>query len=412
MGGDGLLQRWVRFNGVGALGIAIQLGVLAWLVRTLGVHYLWATLVAVEVTVLHNFAWHERWTWRDRPSPSSARLLGRIGRFHLFNGGISLAGNLALMRGLTGSLQLDPLASNIIAILVCSVVNFAASELFVFTRTVVIALLVVSLPALAAADDLPPAPGEMLAVDLQARTLQAWTAYEQAVDTRFGAASPTSAPFFALDGFGVKDWRSTAFSGSVAMAPIERARPGDGEPSVPDGKIHHWAGAIFVPRTSVASVLERLSRLAGDESRHYEDVIASKLLSKDGDRYGIFMKLRRSKIITVTYNTEHAVEYRRLGTSRAAARSVSTRIAELEESGTPREREKPVGSDSGYLWRLNAYWRYEAVNGGVLIECESVSLSRAVPMLLRPFVTGTVEGLARESLQRTLVGLRTFLTAS
>jgi putative flippase GtrA len=412
MSGDGLLQRWVRFNGVGALGIAVQLGVLACLVRTLDVHYLWATLVAVEVTVLHNFAWHERWTWRDRPSPSSARLLGRIGRFHLFNGGISLAGNLVLMRGLTGWLQLDPLASNIIAILVCSAVNFAASELFVFTRTIVIALLVVSLPALAVADELPPAPGEMLAVDLQARTLQAWTAYQQTVDTRFGAASPTSTPFFALDAFDVKDWRTTASSGGVAMAQIERARPGDGEPSVPDGKIHHWAGAIFVPRTSVASVLERLSRLAGDESKHYEDVIASKLLSKDGDRYRIFMKLRRSKIRTVTYNTEHAVEYRRLATSRAAARSVSTRIAELEEAGTPRERERPVGSDSGYLWRLNAYWRYEAVNGGVLIECESVSLSRAVPMLLRPFVTGTVEGLARESLQRTLVGLRTYLTAS
>jgi putative flippase GtrA len=412
MSGDGLLQRWVRFNGIGALGIAVQLGVLAWLVRMLDVHYLWATLVAVEVTVLHNFAWHERWTWRDRPSPTGTRLLARIGRFHLFNGAISLAGNMVLMRGLTGSLQLDPLASNIIAILVCSVVNFAASELFVFTRTVLIALLVLSLPALAAADKSPSAATEVLAVDLQARTLQAWTAYEQAVDARFAAASPTSTPFYALDAFGVRDWRSTALSGSVAMAQIERARPGDAEPAVPDGKIHHWTGAIFVPRTSVAAVLDRLSRLAGDESKHYEDVIASKLLSKDGDRYRIFMKLRRSKVITVTYNTEHAVEYRHIGAARAAARSVSTRVAELEEAGTPREREKPVGSDSGYLWRLNAYWRYEAVNGGVAIECESVSLSRAVPMLLRPFVTGTVEGLARESLQRTLVGLRTFLTAS
>ena len=85
---------------------------------------------------------------------------------------------------------------------------------------------------------------------------------------------------------------------------------------------------------------------------------------------------------------------------------MATRIAELDDAGTPQEREKKAGSDSGYLWRLNAYWRYEAVNGGVLIECESVSLSRGIPFVLRPFVTGAVEGVARESLERTLTGLR------
>jgi hypothetical protein len=89
---------------------------------------------------------------------------------------------------------------------------------------------------------------------------------------------------------------------------------------------------------------------------------------------------------------------------------VATKIAELAEVGTPREREKPPGSDRGFLWRLNAYWRYETVPGGVLIECESVSLSRSVPLLVRPFVTGTVEGVARESLERTLAGLRAALT--
>ncbi|HTG75973.1 MAG TPA: hypothetical protein VL546_02300, partial [Steroidobacteraceae bacterium] len=96
--------------------------------------------------------------------------------------------------------------------------------------------------------------------------------------------------------------------------------------------------------------------------------------------------------------------------ARASARSVATRIAQLDDAGTPQEHELKPGSDSGYLWRLNAYWRYEAVPGGVLIECESVSLSRAVPYVLRPFATGLVEGLARESLERTLTGLRGYLT--
>jgi putative flippase GtrA len=400
---DGLFQRWIKFNGVGALGIAVQLAMLALLVRNTSVHYLVATAVAVETAVLHNFFWHERWTWRTRPSGSPRRALTRLGRFHLLNGAISLVGNVVLMRILTGSLEMDPLAANIIAIMVCSIMNFAASELVVFKRVaaaLAIALAVQPLDAAAAG------PEDMLTVDLQQRTLQAWAAYEQATDSRLAASSP----FFAMDAFGVRNWRQTALANGIAMAQIERARPGDASPSVPDGKIHHWAGAIFVPNTSVAAVLDRLSQLAGQESKYYEDVIGSKLLSRDGDRYRIFMKLRRSKIVTVTYNTEHAVEYRRLSPTRAAARSVSTRIAELKDAGTASESEKPIGSDSGYLWRLNAYWRYEAVGNGVLIECESVSLSRGVPALLRPFVTGTVEGLARESLQRTLTGLRKYLT--
>ncbi len=121
------------------------------------------------------------------------------------------------------------------------------------------------------------------------------------------------------------------------------------------------------------------------------------------------MKLRRTKVITATYNTEHSVEYRRLSAQRASSRSVATRIAELEDAGAPGEHEKAPGADSGYLWRLNAYWRFEQTPRGVLIECESLSLSRSIPSLLRPFISGIVEGVARESLEKTLHSLRTVL---
>ena len=84
-------------------------------------------------------------------------------------------------------------------------------------------------------------------------------------------------------------------------------------------------------------------------------------------------------------------------------------MAELADPGTPREREKPAGTDTGFLWRLNAYWRFEQMGDGVLIECESVSLSRSVPLLARPFISGVVEGIAEESLEGTLKSLRKFL---
>jgi hypothetical protein len=185
--------------------------------------------------------------------------------------------------------------------------------------------------------------------------------------------------------------------------------PGAAEPSIPDARVHHWVGAVFVRGATLPRVLDYLRGHAGRESESFDDVVASKLIARDGDALRVYMKLRRDSVITVTYNTEHAVEYRQIGPSRASSRSVATKIAELANAGTPQEREKSAGDDHGFLWRLNAYWRFEQVDGGVLIECESVSLSRSVPLLLRPFVTGTVEGIARESLQKTLVSLRTAL---
>jgi hypothetical protein len=115
-------------------------------------------------------------------------------------------------------------------------------------------------------------------------------------------------------------------------------------------------------------------------------------------------------VITVTYNTEHVVDYHRVTGSRALVRSVATRIAELAAASTPQEHEKPSADDNGFLWRLNAYWRYEAVPGGVIVECESVSLSRPVPLLIRPVANPIVDRIARESMQRTLTNLRALLT--
>jgi hypothetical protein len=169
---------------------------------------------------------------------------------------------------------------------------------------------------------------------------------------------------------------------------------------------------VFIPNITLDHVMRYLLNRAGRESDHFDDVLSSKLIARDGDRVRIYMKLQRENIITVTYNTEHEVEYRRISESRGSSRSVATRIAELADANTPQEREKPVGNDHGFLWRLNAYWRYEQVNGGVLIECESVSLSRDVPWGFAWLVNPKVHGIARESLEKTLVSLRAELAKS
>ena len=125
-----MLLRWAKFNAVGAAGVAVQLGVLALLESVLRLQYLVATALAVEAAVLHNFAWHERWTWRDRSGRGGA--LQRLVRFNLTTGVVSIAVNLGLMRLLVGRFHLPYLAANLLAIAAGSLANFLLSDAFVF----------------------------------------------------------------------------------------------------------------------------------------------------------------------------------------------------------------------------------------------------------------------------------------
>jgi putative flippase GtrA len=127
-----LLARWLRFNLVGAMGMAVQLGALALLSRFDGGHYLVASAAAVELAVLHNFAWHLRVTWPDRREGSPVP--GQLVRFHLANGAVSIFGNLGLMRLLVGNGHLPLLLANGIAIFCCSVANFCLGHTWAFAR--------------------------------------------------------------------------------------------------------------------------------------------------------------------------------------------------------------------------------------------------------------------------------------
>ncbi|MFQ5817231.1 MAG: GtrA family protein [Terriglobia bacterium] len=125
-------RRWLKFSSVGAIGIGVQLTTLTVLAGGLDLNYLLATGLAVEAAVLHNFIWHERWTWRDRTRLSRADTLRRLVRFHLTTGAQSIVGNLGFMRLLVGSLHLHYLFANFLTIAACSIINFLVSDRFVF----------------------------------------------------------------------------------------------------------------------------------------------------------------------------------------------------------------------------------------------------------------------------------------
>jgi putative flippase GtrA len=123
-----IATRWIKFNLVGGMGMVVQVLVLLVLKTGLHLHYLVATALAVEAAVIHNFLWHERFTWADRASPGFARLC----KFNLTTGLFSIAGNLVLMKLLVGFEHMNHLLANGITITGCSVVNFLVSDGFVF----------------------------------------------------------------------------------------------------------------------------------------------------------------------------------------------------------------------------------------------------------------------------------------
>ncbi len=128
------LMRWCKFNLVGGIGIAVQFGALFLLKMVLNFNYLLATAIAVEAAVVHNFVWHEQFTWADRVRPSWRGSFPRLLRFNLTTGAVSIVGNLALMKLMVGQGHMNYLLANALAIAVCSLANFLVSEGWVFEK--------------------------------------------------------------------------------------------------------------------------------------------------------------------------------------------------------------------------------------------------------------------------------------
>ena len=125
--------RWMAFSSVGAMGMGVQLVTLVTLAELVESHYLVATVVAIEAAILHNFVWHERWTWADRVDGARGRW-GRLARFNLVSGSLAVTGQLVFTALYVGVFSIHYAAANIMAIASCSLFNFVANDRLVFRR--------------------------------------------------------------------------------------------------------------------------------------------------------------------------------------------------------------------------------------------------------------------------------------
>jgi putative flippase GtrA len=353
-----------KFAIVGILGFLVQLSTLFVLIVLARWSWPVATLIAVECAVVHNFLWHERWTWARRLGPTTwLERADRFVRFNATNGLTSVAGNLIVTALLLAGAAIPPVAANAIVVVAVSLANFLSADRWIFrpSRTTCrIAVLVLAIGLTAGRASAEPS----------AATLEAWAKYVATAESRL--------------------WQACGAARSAPSGPVA-----DGETiDIGPATISHWRGSIVLRDLTVEALLRRLQDPGTPPPQ--DDIVASRVLGRAPDSLRVYIRLVRHAIVTVSYDTEHQMTFTRATPALATARSVATRIEEIG------------GGDHGFLWRLNSYWRYEQVGSGVLVSVESLTLSRDVPLLVKPIVGRLAPRIARESMVRTLEALERF----
>ncbi len=255
---------------------------------------------------------------------------------------------------------------------------------------------------------------EVLSADLKPEILEGFTRYSQATEARVETELRRPGAFLYVEGLAEPQREKVLGAlkrGEMYMERLKTLDPSGREIRTRGGLIHHWMGAVFISGATLRQTLDLVEDYDHHQDIYKPEMVRSRLLSRNGNDFKIFYRLRKHKVITVTLNTKHDVHYIPVDSTHCHSLSYSTRIAEIENADRPDEREKPVGHDGGFLWGINSWWRFEERDGGVYVECESVSLTRDIPTglgwLIRPFITG----IPKESLQMTLGSTRSALLA-
>ncbi|HYL37393.1 MAG TPA: hypothetical protein VEV17_15875 [Bryobacteraceae bacterium] len=237
---------------------------------------------------------------------------------------------------------------------------------------------------------------------LSSETAAAFDRYVQAAESRMNADLPP-ARFLRVDA--EPDLKAKLRGGELRIE-SGRASGSSDEIKVPGGLLQDWVGSMFIPNATLQQVKTVLQDYESYKNFYKPEVIESRQIAHQGDDYDILLRLYEKHILTVVLNANYHVHYALPDARRMLVTSHSTRIAEVRDAKRSYTEERPVGDDTGFLWRLNSYWRFEEADGGVYAECEAISLSRDVPLGLGWMLKGFLERFPKESMLNTLRGTR------
>jgi hypothetical protein len=225
----------------------------------------------------------------------------------------------------------------------------------------------------------------------------AYDAYIHGVESRLNQQHRSSEGFLVSVAAG-SDHQKRVRGGEMM---VEKLTPATNE-NFSGGMLHHWRGTAFVPGAKAAD-FERIMKAYSSYQQYFSpQVLQMKVLSHAVDRFQVIMRVRQKHVITVVLDSTYDVNYGRLDAQHGYSSSVSTQVKEIDRPGTSEERALGDKDEHGFLWRQNTYWSYEERDGGLYLQLESVSLSRAIPLGLGWVIAPFVESVPRESMEFTL----------
>ena len=173
---------------------------------------------------------------------------------------------------------------------------------------------------------------------------------------------------------------------------------------LPGALLYHWRGTAFVPGAHAADFLRVMKDYAAYPRTFSPEMLQAHVLSHEGDHYVSTMRVRQKHIITAVLDITYDITFGHGGSGAQSGYSISrsTHIAEIDQAGTPQERVLAPSEEHGFLWRQNTYWSYEERDGGLYIQIESLSLSRAFPAALGWAFGSFTKSIPRETLEFTL----------
>lgn len=258
------------------------------------------------------------------------------------------------------------------------------------------------------------ASSDLFAATLTSKTVKAFDRYVEATQARI-KGERHDGDFLYIDSLPKSQYEqvlSTLENGGVYVQQLHTLDAKGQRISIPNGMVNHWVGDILIPHTKLSTVLDVLRNYNNFKNIYKPEIVASRLISRqDEDDYKVFLRLQKKSIVTVTLDTWYDNHFTRVDADRGYSRSISTRIQQVEDYGTPQQYLDPVGQDSGYLWRIDSYWRYAKHGDGVIIEWESIALSRPIPFLIAWFVRPLIRGIARDTVQNMLTATRKAVSA-
>jgi hypothetical protein len=242
---------------------------------------------------------------------------------------------------------------------------------------------------------------QISAAHLKTETLSAWNEYLATVEHQQQERVAGSQDFLWISRS--PDLRARIERGEVVAVPLR----GNGSIHVPSGQVHHWVGAVLIKDVTLADLTS--------VTRHYERypaiykpaVIGAKTTSSTDAEDRFSMRLFNHALVGgMSWDVDYQSSFQRLENHRLVAETRALQVCEIEHFGQPNETKLAPDVGRGYIWRLESIARMLQIEGGVLLELETLVLSRDVPPTLHWIADPIIRRVSQESIAKALTQTR------